>query len=309
MASAMGHLELFAQRTFAEETGRITRGAAGWLDPPEIRLEKVQSDGLLVIRRPHLLKHLAAPWPAAKPHGEVMLELKLAGNHLDRTAVERALLRRQARQVQRLEEQDRSWLGEEPLWLVASRVPDWLDAMRRPVCFAPGCYWVEPSWQRFLWIAANELPLIDELVPFLTARSGRALDEFGRWVAPRRPIDWVLNMLEYMPMSMPTREELIRKFGKVDDPEIEARRQHILQILLEESPQTQQQLIDKGIEQGRLEGRLTEARAVLRRVLVRRELAPSKDDDARIEACTDSAILERWLDRAITAASVSDVLE
>ena len=38
----MGHLELFAQRTFAEETERITGGAAGWQDPPEIRLEKVQ---------------------------------------------------------------------------------------------------------------------------------------------------------------------------------------------------------------------------------------------------------------------------
>jgi hypothetical protein len=38
----MGHLELFAQQTFAEETERITKGAAGWQDPPEIRLEKVQ---------------------------------------------------------------------------------------------------------------------------------------------------------------------------------------------------------------------------------------------------------------------------
>jgi hypothetical protein len=61
-----------------------------------------------------------------------MLELKLAGNHLDRKAVERALLRRQARQVQRLE----------------------------------------------------DLPLVDELVPFLLARSGQALDDFDRWVAP-----------------------------------------------------------------------------------------------------------------------------
>jgi hypothetical protein len=41
--TAMGYLELFAQRTFAEETERITGGAAGWQDPPEIRLEKVQT--------------------------------------------------------------------------------------------------------------------------------------------------------------------------------------------------------------------------------------------------------------------------
>src|SRR3954468_12468028 len=123
----MGHLELFAQRTFAEETERITGGAAGWQDPPEIRLEKVQSDGFLVIHHPQLLEHLAAPWPLARPHAEVMLELKLAGNHLDRKAVERALLRRQARQVQRLEEQDASWRGEVPLWLVAPHMPQWLE--------------------------------------------------------------------------------------------------------------------------------------------------------------------------------------
>jgi hypothetical protein len=296
----MGHPEQFAQRTFAEETERITGGAAGWQDPPEIRLEKVQSDGFLVIRRPHLLEHLAAPWPEAQPHGEVMLELKLAGNHLDRTAVERALLRRQARQVQRLEEQDASWLGEEPLWLVASHMPAWLDELRRPVCFAPGCYWIDPQEHSFLWIAANELPLLDELIPFLMARSGQALDEFGRWVASRRPLEWVLSMLEYLPMSMPTRQELLWRFGKVEDPEIEARRQHILDVLLEASPQTQQQL--------RLEGRLTEARAALHRVPARRQLTLSQDDDARIEACTDLATLERWHDRAVTAVSVSDAL-
>jgi hypothetical protein len=52
IGDAMGYLELFAQRTFAAETERITRGGAGRQDPPEIRLEKVQGDGFLVIRRP-----------------------------------------------------------------------------------------------------------------------------------------------------------------------------------------------------------------------------------------------------------------
>jgi hypothetical protein len=298
----MGQLELFAQRTFADETERMTGGAAGWQDPPEIRLGKVTSDGLLVIRRPQLLAPLPAPWPEAQPHGEVMIELKLAGNHLDRKAVERALLRRQARQVQRLEEeeQDASWRGEEPLWLVAPHLPLWLEEMSRPVRFAPGCYRIDPRKQSFLWIAANELPLLDELIPFLLARSGHALDDFCRWVAPRRPLDWVLNMLEYLPMSMPTQEELLWRFGPVDDPEIEARRQRILDFLLETSPQKKQQL--------QQEGRLTATRASLRRVLAGRQLTPSKDDDARIDACTDLATLERWFDRAITAASVSDVL-
>ncbi|WP_438011160.1 hypothetical protein WME89_22295 [Sorangium sp. So ce321] len=55
---------------------------------------------------------------------------------------------------------------------------------------APGCYRVEPLWHCFVRVAANELPLRDEPVAFLVARSGRALDEFGRWVAGRRPIEF-----------------------------------------------------------------------------------------------------------------------
>jgi hypothetical protein len=300
----MGQSEQLAQRTFAEETERTKAGAAGWQDPPEIRLDKVQSDGFLVIRRPHGLVHLPAPWPEAQPHDEVMIELKLAGNHLDREAVERALLRRQARQLQRVKEQDASWRGHEPLWLIAPHLPPWLHEVYAPERYAPGCYWVEPPWQRFLWIAANELPLVDKLIPFLLARSGQALDEFCRWVAPRRPFDWVLTMLECLPMSPLTQEELLWRFGKAEDPEIEARRQRILDFLLETSPQKKQQLR----QEGQLEGRLTEARAALRRVLVGRQLTPSPDDDARIDTCTDLTILERWLDRAITATRVSDVL-
>src|ERR1700743_919460 len=119
----MGQSEQLAQRTFADETARTTDGSAGWQDPTEIRLEKLTCDGFLVIRRPHGLAQLSAPWPLAKPHREVMIELKLAGNHLDRKAIERALLRRLARQVQRLEEEDASWRGHEPLWLIAPHLP------------------------------------------------------------------------------------------------------------------------------------------------------------------------------------------
>ena len=292
---------MFAQRTFAEETARITRGAAAWQNPSEIRLQKVQSDGVLVVHEPDRLQCLAPPWPEARPHGEVILELKLAGNHVDRTEVERALLRRQARQVQRLEEQDASWLGEEPLWLVAPHVPEWVRATRRPEWFAPGCYWVEPRWHGFLWIAANELPLTNELIPFLMARSGRALYDFVLWVASQRSFEWVLSMLKSLPMSMPSREELLSRFGNSGDPEAEARQQHILDVLLEMNPHTRQRLIETG--------RLIEVRTVLRRVLARRQLTTSPADDARIEACTDLATLERWHDQAGTAVSVPDALK
>jgi hypothetical protein len=107
-------------------------------------------------------------------------------------------------------------------------------------------------------------------------------------------------MLERLPMSMPTQEELLWRFGPFEDPVIEARRQRILDFLLETSPQKKQLL--------RQEGWLAATRASLRRVLASRQLTPSKDDDARIEACTDLATLERWLDRASNATSASDVL-
>ena len=51
-------------------------------------------------------------------------------------------------------------------------------------------------------------------------------------------------------MSTLAREELLWRFGKAEDPEIEARRQRILDVLLEASPQKKQQLIDTGIEKG-----------------------------------------------------------
>jgi hypothetical protein len=217
-----------------------------------------------------------------------------------------------------------AWLGDEPLWLVAPHLPEWLKQMRSPMQFAPGCYWVDPPWHRFLWIAANELPLVDELIPFLLARSGQALDEFGRWVASRQPLDWMLSMLECLPMSMPTRQELLARFGPADDPEIKARRQYIVEALLETLPETQQRLIDrgraegletglekgleKGLERGRLEGQLSEARKALRRVLAGRQLTLSQTDATRIEDCPDLATLERWLDQAITARSAAEAM-
>jgi predicted transposase YdaD len=114
-------------------------------------------------------------------------------------------------------------------------------------------------------------------------------------------------------MSMPTREELLERFSVgMDDPEVRARHDHIVKVLLERSPRLRHELVEEslleGRQEGRQEGRLTEARAALRRVLARRQLTPSRDDGARIEACADLATLERWLDQAITAVTISDAM-
>ena len=71
--------------------------------------------------------------------------------------------------------------------------------------------------------------------------------------------------------------------------------------------------VEKRVEEGRRdalrEGRLTEARAALRSVLTKRGLAPSAEDEAKIDACTRTATLRRWHDQAIDAASVVEALK
>ncbi|WP_437591759.1 hypothetical protein [Sorangium sp. So ce1000] len=105
-------------------------------------------------------------------------------------------------------------------------------------------------------------------------------------------------------MSTKLREELLWRFAKTDDPEIDARQQRILEVLLSANPQMKQRLVDEG----RLEGRLDEGRAALRRVLAHRQIPLASEDEARIEACGDLATLERWLGQALTALSAVQAL-
>jgi len=72
-----------------------------------------------------------------------------------------------------------------------------------------------------------------------------------------------------------------------------------------------QQMIQYGKDgeaRGEARGRVEQARASLLRVLMRRGLEATSEERARVEACTDAATLERWLDRAIDAASVAEAL-
>jgi len=66
---------------------------------------------------------------------------------------------------------------------------------------------------------------------------------------------------------------------------------------------------DRGYERGRLEGRLEERRGALRRVLAVRKLRLTADGEARINACTDLAMLQRWHDQAVLAATADEALQ
>ncbi|WP_437850804.1 hypothetical protein [Sorangium sp. So ce363] len=221
----MGKLDRFAKQTFAAGAVRFAVGPAARWVAPEVRREPAPATGLLRVLRPEGLVRLAAPWPEARDHEEVWIELKLAGDRVDAAEVKRAQLRRQVREIERIEASSPPWMGEEPLWIVAPDVPSWLPGVWVLERFAPGCYRIGPSPFQFLWIAANELPLLDDLVPFMMARSGRALDDFAQWVAFRRDAEWVLTMIQHMPVSPETREDLQRKLGRSGASEIEERKQ------------------------------------------------------------------------------------
>ena len=301
----MGQLDQFAKETFALETATVTHGAVTWQLPPELDMSEVRIDGLLRVHNPALLATLAAPWCAAQQADELVIEIKMPGDHLDSAAIDRALLRRQARQVQRREDTEDSWDGEEPLWIVAPHLPAVLSERWTLERIAPGCHRVTPAHFPFLWIAANELPLADELVPFLIARSGRPLDAFVRWVKTRRPIEWLLRMLEYLPMSTSALDDLrLYTIEKTDDPARLARRRMVAEWMLEASPEVGEKLIEKGVEKGRME----EERSTLRRVLALRKLALSPDDEARIDACISLETLRRWLEQAVVADSTAEAL-
>ncbi len=272
----MGQLDQFIKQMFAEETERATGGAAHWQEPVELNLTEVRLDGMLLVRDAARLIHLSAPWSEAGGLDEIVLELKMQGDHLAMPAVQRGLLRRQARQVQRAEDAKAPWEGEQALWFVPSPFP-------------------------FLWIAANELPLSDELIPFLIARSGRSLDEFCLWASTRKPPEWVARMVEFLPMSVAAYDEMVRWIStKTDDPVMNERKRRAVRIFMETTPEVRDELVD--------EGRLAEAREGLRRVLARRKLVPSPEDEARIAACADVVTLHRWHDQAIDAPSAAEAL-
>lgn len=295
----MGQLEQFAKQTFAEETESVTHGGAVWLGSPEVNLSEVRLDGVIAVRDSAKLGALAAPWSEARDHEEIVVELKMPGDHLDAVALQRALLRRQARQVLRTEAAEPAWEGEEPLWIVAPHLPAFLARLRSAERMAPGCYRVMPASFSFLWIASNELPLAAELVPFLVTRSGRALDEFVRWALTSQPPAWLARMVEFLPMSLEGQRALIQFLSK-DDPALREKQIFVAKTWLENYPEITGKLIE--------EGRLIEARSNLRAALAARGLALGVEDEAKIGGCSDLATVERWLQQAIHASSTAEAL-
>lgn len=72
-------------------------------------------------------------------------------------------------------------------------------------------------------------------------------------------------------------------------------------------PPFAQALVDRGIREGKLEGKLDGTRSTLARLLKRAGIELTDAQRARIETCNDLATIERWCDNVIGAKSAADV--
>jgi predicted transposase/invertase (TIGR01784 family) len=64
---------------------------------------------------------------------------------------------------------------------------------------------------------------------------------------------------------------------------------------------------DEGVEEGVVKGELKGRREALLRLLARAGIALSDDDRARIQACSDVATLDRWIENVLGAKTAADV--
>lgn len=194
----MGHLDQFAKMIFSEETRFQTQAAFEWNASPEVSLSEVRLDGVLIAQSPATPESLPAPWALAQAAQETVVEIKMQGDHVNSIAFERGLLRRQAWQVTRIEDKKQPLNGQSALWFVSGSLPEWFA---QSTCFeakqlAPGAYSLQPFAQQVLWVAANELPLQVELLPFLVARTGQKLVDLALWAAKNLSVSWTTRLLE-----------------------------------------------------------------------------------------------------------------
>ncbi|MFO0603247.1 MAG: hypothetical protein U0324_08740 [Polyangiales bacterium] len=245
----MGVPDQFLKATMAHETPRVTRHAAVFVRAPEIATTEVTPDGLLRAERPEPLAALPAPWCLLRH--EAVFDGKMPRDHVDPAAFERCVWRRYARQLQRLEESPED---DDPArcaaWILAPHVPEWLRAWEAAGRLAlrprgAGCYAVEPSLVPVVWIAANELPLADALIPFLVARSGkRSVREFVRWVVGRRSPAWVLSMIRSLPEVKAAMEDFT---FEITSPEDKARGDENLRAFIHAWPGLADELRAEGL--------------------------------------------------------------
>lgn len=191
-----------------------------------------------------------------------------------------------------------------------------------------GCYQLHPFHFSLLWICANELPLRDDLLPFLIARSGAKLDEFGLWFMHRCEASTLVSILRYTTMSSEVKHHWWQNMPIDDEkryPALRKRTEALIRDLYEIRPdllkmfaESLEKKIEKKIEkklrkalqtQTEQAARVREAQSLLLAVLKKRGFSLSPAYKQKVLACQDINMLERWHLQAISAKKAVEVFD
>jgi hypothetical protein len=265
----MGEADQFIKRVFRDETERATHRTVHFENAPEIATAFLTPDGLFTVTAEGaLLLSLPAPWNLLLH--QAVADFKMEGDHTDPLAFARAEFRRHACWVRHLErDPEPQPMSPERFatWIAAPRIPEWLQPPDDRAASTPraepyrvgpltvtnvadGCYRIGPRDHPVLWIAANELPLHPALVPFLWARSGRALFTFVRWLASVQGVQPVTAVLDFHPMRDEIAEEVFRPHDPQKDAVEYQRSVRMVRAMLHGYPEAAQDLCQKANEKG-----------------------------------------------------------
>jgi hypothetical protein len=229
------------------EAPLVTNDAAHFDRSPEFATAELRPDGVLSTRAPNMLHMMLAPWSLLTWHA--VLDAKMPGDHVDHATLQRCVARRELWQAQRLSEVG---VDADPshcaAWVVAPHLPQWMLTWQREgrltlTAAGAGVWQVGPSMSPIVWIAANELPLDEMLVPFLMARSGTALEAFFRWAVDRKPPEWFKHVITYNP-------EVARMMPKFDiemTPEDRERMRSAMREVLAYDPSLGDPFVARGL--------------------------------------------------------------
>jgi hypothetical protein len=73
-------------------------------------------------------------------------------------------------------------------------------------------------------------------------------------------------------------------------------------------PPFAQRLIERGLREGERKGKLDGKRETLLRLLARAAIVLTEDERARVQACEDPVLLDRWVDNVMGAKTAAEVL-
>ena len=333
----MGQADQIAKEVMTTETVSSSGSCVVFEVPVEVPVGFVAPDGVMRVLDAVGLVRLPLPWRRLR--FDATTEIKMPGDHTDRSALARAELRRQVRFTRQLE-QARDAPEKPPAthdardyacWIVSASLPNWVNedaaAGLHTLCALDDGIWqVGPRPFDLLWIAANALPLEKELLPFLVARSGAALAEFLDWAVEVKGPAWVFHVVQHLPMDQESTEkyaalyrdeeaqrrlkaEMTRKLLKIlPEAGDEVRAEGLREGLREGKREGKREGLREGKREGKREGELAGVRHALFALLGARGIALTEAQRAQIEAAMEMPQLDAWLMAAVTAANADAVL-